>query len=105
MNGLIRIDLPNGMYIRYSYDAALRLTSIETEFGTTLYGYDLMNRLVSVTDKDGEITTYTYDANGNRSALTYPNGNKTIYTYDTCNRLTSLVIRERITQFPLMLSN
>ena len=53
-----------------------------------------MNRLVSVTDRDGEITAYTYDANGNRSTLTYPNGNKTAYTYDNCNRLTSLIISD-----------
>ncbi|MBN1552900.1 hypothetical protein JW979_15610, partial [bacterium] len=29
---------------------------METEYGTTLYDYDLMNRLVSVTDRDGGIT-------------------------------------------------
>jgi RHS repeat-associated protein len=53
-----------------------------------------MNRLTSVTDLTGAVTSYTYDANGNRSTMTYANGVTTSYTYDSCNRLIAETITD-----------
>lgn len=53
MDGLTRVDYPDGNYVAYSYDNACRLTSVTTPFGTT---------------------AYEYDANGNRTAVRYANG-------------------------------
>ena len=49
--------------------------------------YDLLNRLVAVTDPLGETTEYGYDANGNRTAITDSLGMVTTFVYDPLNRL------------------
>jgi len=36
----------------------------------TNYKYDSLNRLVGVTNPNGEVITYAYDATGNRMAMT-----------------------------------
>jgi len=82
-----------GNRIDYAYDDAGNKTGqTVTPFGAapmvTGYGYDVLNRLATVTDVNGLVTTYTYDENGNRASVTYPNGNETTYVYDANNRLT-----------------
>jgi YD repeat-containing protein len=59
--------------------------------GTTYYAYDSLNRLVSITNPYGEITSYTYDAVGRRTSTTLPNGIQTSYSYDAAGQLLSLV--------------
>jgi YD repeat-containing protein len=56
----------------------------------TSYAYDAENRLVQVTDPDGDVTQLRYDANGNRTALILGNGVIATSTYDAANRLTSI---------------
>ena len=87
MDGLTRVDYPDGNYVSYSYDNACRLTKVTTPFGSTSYEYDLLDRLTRVVDRNGYATVYEYDANGNRIAVHYANGFTTTYDYDLLNRL------------------
>ena len=87
MDGLTRVDYPDGNYVSYSYDDSCRLTKVTTPFGSTSYEYDLLDRIVRVVDRNGYATTYEYDANGNRTAVHYANGLTTTYDYDKLNRL------------------
>ena len=85
MDGLTRVDYPDGNYVSYSYDNACRLTKVTTPFGSTAYEYDLLDRLTRVVDRNGYATVYEYDANGNRTVE---------YSYDSLYRLTSETITE-----------
>ena len=87
MDGLKRVDYPDGNYVAYSYDNACRLTSVTTPFGSTNYEYDKLDRIVRVVDRNNYATIYEYDANGNRTAVHYANGLTTTYDYDLLNRL------------------
>ena len=87
MDGLTRVDYPDGNYVSYSYDNACRLTAVTTPFGTTAYEYDLLDMLTRVVDRNGYATIYEYDANGNRTAVHYANGLTVTYDYDLLNRL------------------
>lgn len=53
MDGLSRVDYPDGNYVSYSYDNACRLTKVTTPFGSTSYEYDLLDRLTRVVDRNG----------------------------------------------------
>ncbi len=90
---LTRVTDAAGNQIDYGYDDAgnkslQTTTPIGEAAQVTAYGYDVLNRLQSVTDVNLLLTAYTYDANGNRASVTYPNGNLTTYVYDLNNRLT-----------------
>ena len=79
--------------LSYSYDAAGNLTRIQSNHagGAAMdYSYDARNRLASVTDGDGRVTSYSYDAVGNLAGFLYPNGVQTTYTYNPLNRLTNV---------------
>jgi RHS repeat-associated protein len=88
------------MYI-YDYDAAHNQTSKSeivnnVEIGETDYTYDTLNRLLTVTEPSGRVTTYNYDAAGNRSSETITAGNDTTlstYVCDSQDRLTSITER------------
>jgi RHS repeat-associated protein len=93
---LVQVNSPEGV-INYSYDSATgRHTSTCTTNSETLYGYDELGRLKTVTmDKRNgtaisETSTYTYTAIGARQELDLPNGGTTTYAYDSLNRLTNL---------------
>lgn len=89
---------------RYTYDAAgNQLTKYEViggqEKGTTTYIYDALNRLETVTEPNGRVTTYTYDKAGNRekeAIVAADNATGTVttiintYTYNNQNRLTEI---------------
>lgn len=89
MNGLTKVEYPNGKYISYTYDDYFRLTNVKTAYGTTSYEYDKLDRLIRVVDRNGYATLYEYDENGNRSAVRYANGIVVSYKYDEVNRLIS----------------
>ena len=79
--------------LNYSYDPAGNLTSIRSNRagGAAMdYSYDARNRLATVTDADGRVTSYSYDQNGNLAGFLYPNGVQTTYTYNPLNRLTNV---------------
>jgi len=53
------------------------------------YGYDIANRLQTITSSAGTFT-FGYDTLSRRNSLTYPNKTTTRYQYDDLNRLTNL---------------
>lgn len=62
----------------YSYDSIGNLTNHENK----IYNYDWANRLVSVSDESGLVATYTYDAMNRRVSKSVVDGNiTTTYTY------------------------
>ena len=73
--------------VGYEYTLSGQVKKITTPYGSTSYEYDLLERLVRVTDHNGNITVYAYDSVGNRTALTYANGIKMQYAYDACSHL------------------
>ena len=87
MDGLTRVDYPDGNYVSYKYDKSNRLTKVSTAFGDTAYQYDALDRITRVVDRNGYATVYEYDANGNRTAVKYANGLTVSYEYDKLNRL------------------
>ena len=59
-------------------------------FSSVVYTYDALNRLISVTDNQGQTTTFEYDAVGNQTHIRYPNGLTNISTFDSLNRVTAI---------------
>lgn len=79
----------------YAYDLAGNRTRFTLVLGETAvqdvsYTYDVLNRLLTVSENGELQATYTYDTNGNRAGLTYANGVVTTYTYNAANWVTSL---------------
>ncbi len=65
-----------------------KLASVTDANGNvTSYEYDLSGRLVKEIDPLGNITTFTYDAKGNLAARTDGRGYTTTYAYDQAGRL------------------
>jgi len=54
------------------------------------YGYDVANRLNTITDSGSLAVTYVYDNSNKLTSRTLPNGISTAYDYDGLNRLTRL---------------
>jgi RHS repeat-associated protein len=76
--------------LTYTYDNAGNLKTLRSSSANGVsvdYGYDVLNRLSTVTDNRTGATTYNYDGNGNLEKTTYPNGVVTTYTYDSLNRM------------------
>ena len=74
----------------YTYDDAHNQTSKNDNIGVESYTYDSLNRLESVTEQSGRVTTYTFDASGNRDSEAIMENNSTTvtsYTYNEQNRL------------------
>ena len=76
----------------YVFASGLHLTTRHGLTGTTLYafGYDLQNRLITVTDADGNVTKIERDTNGNPTAIVAPFGQRTTLTLDANGYLASL---------------
>ncbi|AKG34398.1 RHS repeat-associated core domain-containing protein [Paenibacillus durus] len=93
----------------YSYDDNGNITAVSEVRNdgvaqTTSYGYDALNRLVSITRPDGGSTTYTYDVRGNRLTMsdtvsTSMDLADTSYSYDLLNTLTSVTKDGSTTSF------
>lgn len=81
----------------YDYDGAHNLISKVDGKGNTNYTYDNLNRLETVTEPNGKVTTYTFDAAGNRETQTETQGTTTTvttYTYNEQNRLISTLTQQ-----------
>ncbi|MFQ5470058.1 MAG: RHS repeat-associated core domain-containing protein [Gammaproteobacteria bacterium] len=82
-----------GNQIRMGYDALNRMETMTSAVGTpqantTTYAYDAKDRLVSVTDQKGLVTSYQHDGLGNLLKLTSPDSGITNYTeYDAAGNL------------------
>ena len=101
--GRLTYESSNGIRHKYRYDLAGN--EISAKYGFVVIddsdywnpvvsvifsretAYDSNNRVVSVTDNDGRVTSYGYDLCGNMVSQDYPNGVKTVCEYDSYNRL------------------
>jgi RHS repeat-associated protein len=101
---------PSGQSSSFTYDEAQRLTRLVDPVGQIDYGYDDVNRLLTVssggktisreydavgrvtkfTDSEGNVLRYTWDAVGNLVKLTYPDGKTVAYAYDAANRMSRI---------------
>lgn len=85
-----------GRTTSYTYDAKGNVTSITGLAGTsqavtTAFTYDsLYDRLTSIIDPLGHVTTFGYDSSGNLTALTDPLGSQSIFGYNSFGQLTSV---------------
>ena len=86
----LKSETINGEKYEYKYDARSNITDV-TKDGVLQYhyGYDMMNQLVSVSDKlNGKVYNYTYDAGGNLISETVTDSNGTTsnaYEYNNSN--------------------
>ncbi|MFO0875988.1 MAG: RHS repeat-associated core domain-containing protein [Gemmataceae bacterium] len=108
---IVRIDDPLGRPVRFTYDNAYRLTQIIDVLGqSTVNTYDAngnlvctfdplgqattfeyagpFNRLVKVTDANGNATRYTRDVAGNVLTMAYADGNIERFAYDPLGNVT-----------------
>ena len=88
---LVNIDYPSPETdVTLGYDKVGNLITMTDSTGTTLYTFDDLYRLETVSNGNGQVITYTYDAVGNLINFTYPDGSTVTYSYDATNRLQSL---------------
>src|SRR5205807_2154246 len=74
------------------------LLTMHDASGWQIYGYDVRDRLTSVTysptnnvsDPAALAIGYEYDADSNLTALNYPSGKRVEYVYDNANKLTKV---------------
>lgn len=72
----------------YEYDAMGRLVAKDDPYETS-WTYDIRDRVVAVTDAQGNTTSYEYDGEGRLTKETLPSGRETTWTYDAAGRLAS----------------
>ncbi len=72
---------------KFHYDAVGNMDQITDETGTTVFTYDVLNKLDYKTLPGNKVIDYDYDEAGNLRYLKDPNGNETNYKYDELNRL------------------
>jgi RHS repeat-associated protein len=86
----------NKVVAGYSYDTLKRLTQITQDLGgsdpttanaITEYGYDVRDRLSSVTDPVNGTTRYVYDDLGNLISRVSPDTGTTVFDYDSAGNL------------------
>jgi len=92
---LVREIKPTNDSLTYQYDSQGNKTQmiVPTAGGNTTqiynYRYDVLNRLISITDPQGT-TLESYDAVGNKASEALPNGIITSYNYNSRNHLVSI---------------
>lgn len=88
LSRIVSIDGPaENDTISYTYNAVgNKLTMMDQDGSLTEYGYDELNRLITVSC-DTKVTTYTYDKLSNVTNILYPNGATVENTYNNMNRL------------------
>ena len=71
----------------YGYDENSQPTSVVTNGNESLYEYDAMGNVSSVTDAEGRCVKLAYDLNGNLTEIIYPDGTKDVNEYDALGRV------------------
>jgi len=83
--------------VHYTYDASGNRTGLSEGERTTLYRYDVRNRLTEVEEMAGSLrfsSFHRYDRLGRVTRLTDPCGNTTDYEYDEEDRLIKVIYPE-----------
>ena len=68
---------------KLTYAADLRTLDALTNAQLQVFGYDSANRVVSITDRDANVTTVQRDSQGNAIAIVSPYGQQTILSIDS----------------------
>ena len=85
-NLLKTVNYFDGQNVTYGYTSGDMRQTITDARGTTIYGYDALSRVNSVTLPNNQAVGYGYDLNGNRTSMSSPAG--TIgYDYYGTNQL------------------
>ena len=90
--GEIAIAADDGSKLYRFNTRGQHLSTVSTLTGATLYtmGYDASNRLVTITDGDGNVTTIQRDTAGNATAVVGPFGQTTTLTTNADGYLASM---------------
>jgi RHS repeat-associated protein len=76
--------------LAYTYDVVNRRTKMKDMVGDTIYGYDELNRLVSLTDPAGRSFSFGFDAGRRAISVGLANGVNAAMSYDGADQLLSL---------------
>ena len=82
---VITRTFPDSSVTRFTYTPTGQVATMTDATGTTLFTYDVRDRLSVRTAPDGRTIQYGYDAAGNRTSITTPGGTTT-FTFDARNR-------------------
>ncbi|MGO4957770.1 RHS repeat-associated core domain-containing protein [Luteococcus sp. Sow4_B9] len=99
---LTRITDRNGVGLTYRYETApngvQRVASVTDAAGrVTSYGYDSSNRIISITDSASRVVKYGYDAAGRLVHVIDPAGFQVNYSYDAAGRLCRIATARGVT--------
>jgi len=90
-----------GSRTRRTADASGRLIKVEefngTEVYATVYQYDALGNLTTVTDAQGHLTRITYDSLGRKLSMNDPDMGRWTYAYDAVDNLTSQIDARGVT--------
>lgn len=85
-----QINAPGDIHTSYSYNG-LTTTTVNALGQQSTKVMDVLGRLVSSTDDQGNVVTYKYDCYGNMTEVRDPNGNITVTTYDKQGRKKKII--------------
>ena len=92
---LIRqINYTGGKEAVFAYNKDGELVAMTDWNGTVNFSLDILDRIVSVNDHNGMVTSYTYDSVHNQTSITYPDDTVALYEYDLIHRMTKLTDAE-----------
>ena len=81
-----------GNSIHYTYDAAYRISTIQSGLTTYSFTYDAFGNTDEIKAGDRTLAEYVYNANnGKLSELHYGNGDKVKYLYDSLDRVKEIL--------------
>jgi RHS repeat-associated protein len=94
-NSVERVTSPTGIVAKNVYDVNFRKTSATIGFGsgqpgTTLFAYDNLGNVISVTDSNNHPTTTDYDARNRKLHVSDVLGHQTTFAYDPASNVISI---------------
>lgn len=78
-------------HVQYVYDKFGNRSSMSDDIGDTEYEYDLMGRIISVTDANNKSVKYEYDDANRISKIVYPDNHDVEYKYDKNDNLIKVI--------------